>query len=129
MSQADQVILVGHCGPDTYMLKFKVEQVLPNVPVKVINDEKDLEGQLTGRTLLLINRVLDGGIFEPGTGIDLIGRLTSQADVPKMMLISDFADAQAQAVMAGALQGFGKSELGKPQTEQLLQGAFADEGH
>jgi len=42
-----------------------------------------------------------------------------------VMLVSNFADAQAQAVESGALPGFGKAALNAPETlarlkEQLL---------
>ena len=41
------------------------------------------------------------------------------------MLISNLADAQAEAVAAGAQTGFGKSQLRDQATEQLLRQAMA----
>ena len=59
--------------------------------------------------MLLINRVLGWGFN--GGGVELIASLRDGDDAPEMMLISNYADAQQAAVEAGALPGFGKSEL------------------
>jgi CheY-like chemotaxis protein len=63
--------------------------------------------------LMLVNRVFDA---DGSSGMDLIEALRADAnlrDVP-VMLVSNFEDAQKQAVSAGAVPGFGKSELGRP---------------
>jgi hypothetical protein len=44
-----------------------------------------------------------------------------------MMLVSNYADAQADAVKAGALPGFGKRELGSPKVVQLLKEALGEQ--
>ena len=37
------------------------------------------------------------------------------------MLVSNYADAQQAAVAAGAIEGFGKAELGADETEEKLR--------
>ncbi len=122
MSEIKRVLLVGHCGPDTWALKSWVERTLKDLPVQTVSDEADLE-HADGDTLLLINRVLDGG-FDEDEGVDLIRRLNERPNPPLMMLVSNYADAQGDAEDAGALPGFGKSDLGSPQaTRRLTQAA------
>ena len=48
------------------------------------------------------------------------------ADV-KMMLVSNYPDAQAAAVEAGALPGFGKRDIGSPRVKELLRQALTED--
>lgn len=114
------VVLVGHCGFDQSSLSRAVAAMLPGVAVKSINDSAALTAYSRPDALLLVNRVLDGR-FDAGTGVDLIEQLAGQQPAPKLMLISNYQDAQARAVEAGALPGFGKSELGSPDTAKKLK--------
>lgn len=116
------VVLVGHCGFDQSSISRAVFSALPLSTVKSANDAAALDAYAGPDTLLLINRVLDGR-FTAGSGIDLIADLADQENPPRMMLISNYADAQAKAVEAGALPGFGKSELGTSETSRKLQSA------
>src|SRR5690348_13045445 len=64
-------------------------------------------------SLVLVNRVLDAN---GSSGLDLIRAIRSEEalrDVP-VMLVSNYEDAQALAVQAGASAGFGKASLGQP---------------
>ncbi len=116
------VVLVGHCGFDQSSIGRAVTSALPSCAVKSANDSASL-GEYTGPdNLLLINRVLDGR-FATGSGVDLIVDLAGQDNPPRMMLISNYPDAQAKAVQAGALPGFGKGDLGAPETNHKLQSA------
>jgi hypothetical protein len=90
------------------------------VALKSANDDAALGTYTRPDALLLINRVLDGR-FDAGTGVDLIEQLAGRQPAPKLMLISNYPDAQARAVEAGALPGFGKSELGSPDTAMKLK--------
>jgi hypothetical protein len=78
-----------------------------------------------GATLLLINRTLDGG-FDEEQGVELVRKLKTSYPAVKTMLISNYADAQSAAVAAGALEGFGKSEIGSPKMKQRLADAFKE---
>jgi hypothetical protein len=42
----------------------------------------------------------------------------------KMMLVSNYPDAQAAAEKAGALPGFGKRDIGSPRVKELLRDAL-----
>ena len=44
----------------------------------------------------------------------------------KMMLVSNYPDAQAEAIAAGALPGFGKRELGSERVTKLLREALSN---
>lgn len=125
MAKITRVILVGHCGADSGMLHRVVGDALKNVPVAVCNDERSLESQARPDSLLLVNRVLDGA-FSAGGGIDLIRAIAKRKEKPAMMLVSNYAEAQAEAVAAGALPGFGKSQAYDAATAKLLQGAAGE---
>jgi ActR/RegA family two-component response regulator len=106
-----RVALVGHCGFDAGSLRRFVQQHAPHATVTDICDPASLQRAASPDVLLLINRVLDGS-FADDSGIELIREMAAKPDGPRMLLISNYADAQAAAVEAGARPGFGKSELG-----------------
>jgi two-component system chemotaxis response regulator CheY len=73
-----------------------------------------------------VNRVSDA---DGSPGIELIRALKADpglAGVP-VMLVSNYADAQAQAVALGALPGFGKADLTAPETTEKLRSALGSE--
>ncbi len=114
------VVLVGHCGPDMFMLKTAVGRPIPGASIVFVNDADTLSEYLTSDSLLLVNRELDGQ-FDTQSGIDLISEVAQQTDGPVTMLISDLEDAQSQAVAAGAKPGFGKSQLYEESTAEILR--------
>jgi DNA-binding NarL/FixJ family response regulator len=119
-----KVLLVGHCGPDGSYLRVAVRAASPEAIVSCAGTNDELRRAIAnGIDLLLINRNLDGD-FEQADGIELIQSLrTSDPDV-KMMLITNFPEAQAAARAAGALAGFGKKDLGKPAAVAAIKGAL-----
>lgn len=122
MADSPLILLVGHCGPDAFFLRSTVGRFVPGSRVQMVSDQSALDGALGEADLLLINRVLDGR-FGSTSGLDLIATLAQQPEHPALMLVSNFADAQEQAVAVGALPGFGKSELGQPTTRQRIEDA------
>jgi len=118
-----RVLLVGHCGPDTHMLRSAVRRALPEAEVVSVLTQKELE--TNAADLLLVNRVLDGS-FETSSGVDLIRKVASRraGEHPAMMLISNYSDAQDEARAAGALPGFGKREVNAQATASLLREAL-----
>jgi two-component system chemotaxis response regulator CheY len=116
------VVLVGHCGPDVFLLRSAVSRALPGVKLSSANDDAELERFLRPDALLLVNRVLDGEL-SVGNGIELIRNLAQRPNSPAMMLISNFPESQQAAIDAGALPGFGKAQLYQPQTIERLQTA------
>jgi hypothetical protein len=115
----DKVILVGHCGADTGSLEWFVEDAM-KLPVEAANSTSKLQKLMTPSSLLMINRVLEGD-FPTDEGVELIGALTRIGNAPKMMLISNYPDAQAAAVKLGGIPGFGKSMIGDEKTQKYLQ--------
>ena len=118
-----RMVLVGHCGADTAMLSHALSLAVKDVPVVSANDVRALEGYASTDSLLLINRVLDGR-FGTGSGVELIAQIRARPEAPAMMLVSNYEDAQAKAVEAGALPGFGKADAYDPATAaRLLEAA------
>ncbi len=120
--RVNKVVLVGHCGFDQVSLARAVASALPGLAVESVYNAAGLDRHAGPDALLLVNRVLDGR-FGTGSGIDLIVDLANQDPAPRMMLISNYPDAQAQAGNAGALPGFGKNEMGTTDTATKLRAA------
>jgi DNA-binding NarL/FixJ family response regulator len=122
-----KVLFVGHCGPDSTYLRMAVKSAAENVTLSAAEENAALEQSLKqGVDLILFNRELDFG-FEPDTGVEMIRLLKQRYPQVRMMLISNHADAQAAAVAAGALPGFGKREIGSARVRQLLRDAMVVE--
>lgn len=108
------------------MLSAAVRRICPEAPISIANDPASLKRCLSGKFLLLINRVIDGD-FESTSGVRLIEELSQMSDPPLMMLISNYPEAQNEAVAAGAIRGFGKAQLYLENTASILRGAIACE--
>jgi two-component system chemotaxis response regulator CheY len=70
--------------------------------------------------LVLVNRVFDAN---GSAGLDLIHAVKADdqlRDVP-VMLVSNYASAQAEATAAGAAPGFGKAALGGAALRERLE--------
>lgn len=118
-----RVALVGHCGPDMSYLMLAVNSAA-KVSIDRINDQAALQKFLSNDSgVMLVNRVLDGD-FTDDDGLALIARARALNPQIKAMLISNFDDAQAGAMKAGALPGFGKRDIGSAKAKQLLRDAF-----
>src|SRR4051812_17225075 len=90
-----RIALVGHCGPDSYALRSAVGRFVPGSEVVFAHHQQALEEELTRADLLLINRTLDGD-YEDAGGIELIRRIRQSGAKPRLMLVSNYAEAQAQ---------------------------------
>ena len=123
MTQVNRIALVGHCGPDAAMLKHTLMRFADGAEVELVTDADRLEQVAGPEALLLVNRVLDGR-FEDSGGIELIRALAGRDRPPRLMLISNFAESQAEAQAAGAWPGFGKSELGGETMQARLAAAM-----
>ena len=116
-----QVLDVGNCGYDHSSLKSLIER---NFDAKVLqaHGPNDALKMLREQTfaLVIINRKLDR---DHSDGMDILQDIKSDEqlqDTP-VMLLSNYEDAQAAAIDAGAAPGFGKKELGKEETIKKLQ--------
>ena len=122
-----KVVLVGHCGPDSSYLRLAVSRAQRDARVAIVEDEQEMEQAIAeGADLVLLNRVLDYG-FEEIDGAEVIRKFRAVHPGLKMMMVSNYADAQAAAVAAGALPGFGKRDIGTDRVTILIRDALADE--
>lgn len=113
-----KVLSLGQCTFDHARLDRAFSDLAQIIPV---SDEIGALKQLEQKPfdLVLVNREFD----ENGaSGIEFIKHhfsLLKAKGVP-VMLVSNYPEAQAQAVEAGALPGFGKGELSPKKMEEVL---------
>src|SRR4051812_45748070 len=106
-----RILLVGHCGVDGPRMKSEISHFLRDADVERINSDADLRRACEkGADLLLVNREPLG--FEPKMGTDLIRDLHKHYPDQKLILVSDYEEAQEEASQVGAIPGFGKSDIG-----------------
>ncbi|WP_169977921.1 response regulator [Tautonia rosea] len=125
-----RVLNVGQCGYDHSSISRFLQQSC-NAQVDAADSGTEaldaLRADPKRYDLVLVNRVFDRG---GESGLDLIKTLRSDptlAELP-VMLVSNYPDAQQQALDLGALPGFGKSDLGNPTTSQRLRDALSSDG-
>ena len=115
-----RVLDVGNCNPDHSSITYLLES---NFDVEVSRTHgledtlQTLQSQLFD--LILVNRVMDR---DGSPGLEIIQQikdLPSQAQTPVMM-ITNYPDFQQAAIAAGAVEGFGKAELGDETTLDKL---------
>ena len=120
-----KIALVGHCGIDGPRIQAQISQILDNADVAMANDPDALSAVVDkGVDLLLFNRELGFG-FDDEQGVDVMAELRESHPDVKMMLISDYPDAQKAAEKIGAVPGFGKADLGTPKVEKALKSALS----
>ena len=109
MGQA--ILLVGHCGVDGPRLQRDISQGVAGSEVVRVNSWDELDKRLeVGRAdLLLVNREPVG--FEE-EGMAIVREVLAEHPEARVMLVSDLEEAQAEAVEAGAMRGFGKRLMG-----------------
>ena len=121
-----KVALVGHCGPDASYLRLAVSRAVKDAQIVFADDESTLKKLMDGGVdLILFNRQLDYG-FETDEGVEMIKRLREKNPALKAMLISNYPDAQQAARDVGAVEGFGKREIGSPRVSELIRSALGE---
>ncbi|MHC4828450.1 MAG: hypothetical protein ACYTEY_18010, partial [Planctomycetota bacterium] len=120
MSAEKTFVLVGHCWADRMSLKSAVKRAVPGATIARADDMASLREHIDSGAVLLVNRVLDGR-FEAGDGVELIRELNAGDDPPRAILVSDYPEAQADAVAARARPGFGKAQLHDELTVRRLR--------
>ncbi len=118
-----RVVLVGHCSPDTFMLKSMVDRILPDAELHAVNDQQSLDDLHGKDDLWLVNRILDGTFDVGESGLDLMQSRLDSLSAAKVVLISDLADHQQTAESMGAHPGFGKKGLYDKESATRLQDA------
>ncbi|MFQ5489488.1 MAG: hypothetical protein ACE5GE_02095 [Phycisphaerae bacterium] len=114
-----RVLDVGNCNPDHGNIRHMLEGNFDVDIDRVMFVEEALARLGQGRyDLVMVNRL----IFDDGSdGGELIRRMQAEGfqDTP-VMLISNYDDAQQKAQSDGAVPGFGKANIGTPETLELL---------
>jgi CheY-like chemotaxis protein len=122
---AKKVLSVGQCSMDHGSISRTLQGAFgADVTPAATADEALSLLRGGGYGLVLVNRVFDS---DGDSGLDFIRRVKAEAPAVPVMLVSNFADAQAQAVEAGALPGFGKAALSAPQTLARLKERLGEE--
>src|ERR1700712_3338482 len=96
-----RIALIGHCGPDSSYLRMAVSRAARDAKVVLADDDTELNNLLKeGVDLLLFNRVLDYG-FDENEGVAVIRKIRAKYPHVKSMLVSNYVEAQAEAIAAG----------------------------
>lgn len=115
-----RVLDVGNCDPDHGSIRrmlvnhFEVEVDRVMFPGEALREM----GHQT-YALVLINRLI---FADDSDGMVLVRAMQADEKLRRtpVMMISNFADAQARAVAAGAIRGFGKATVDAPETLDRL---------
>ncbi len=114
-----RVLAVGDCDPDHNRLGRMLDRNFDVVLDRVMSVEEALAKLATERyDLVLVNRLI---FADDSDGGELIRRVqTGGYQGTPVMMVSNYADAQAKAVADGAVPGFGKTVLDDSATVELL---------
>jgi len=114
MQKAKRVLSVGQCFADHSGIARVLHGSFGAEVIGADSAPQALEQLRQGTfALVLVNRVFDA---DGSSGLDLIRAIKAdeQLGCVPVMLVSNYEDAQAQAVQTGAAAGFGKAALGQP---------------
>jgi two-component system chemotaxis response regulator CheY len=116
-----KVLSVGQCRPDHGRIAHVLRSTF-GVEVVAADSAEQAERLLRQDSfnLVLVNRIFDA---DGDSGIDLIRRVQGDEQLRNVpiLLVSNYEEAQAQAIAAGARPGFGKAALQAPATIELLR--------
>lgn len=110
-----RVLSVGQCGADHGGLRWALQGEFGAEVVPARSAAEALEKLRHGEyALVLVNRVLDA---DGSPGVDVVRAVKGEEALRRVpvMLVSNYQDAQEEAVAAGAEPGFGKAALGRPE--------------
>lgn len=114
-----KVLIAGHCSYDSANLSHLLAQVAEVETVIARSPSETLAAlSHTPIQLVLLNRVYEDG---RESGLELIPQIKQLSPTTEIMLISNFPEAQAEAIAAGALPGFGKRAFAAAETRERLQ--------
>ncbi|MEJ7592460.1 MAG: hypothetical protein WKF77_12990 [Planctomycetaceae bacterium] len=114
------VLSIGQCRPDQAAISHYLTSHF-GAAVLTVDLPADAFQMLKAQTvdLVLINRKLDADYSD---GMEILQKILADKTTAALpvMLISNFAEWQEKAVALGAIYGFGKAELNRPETKQRL---------
>jgi CheY-like chemotaxis protein len=117
-----RVLSVGQCGFDHGSIAATLAEHFA-CEVTPVATAAEAERRLAAGPppdLVLVNRKFDADGDDGLALIRALKQAPATAAVP-VMLVSNYAEYQAQAAAAGAAAGFGKAELARPQTLEKLR--------
>ena len=123
-TSAKSVLSLGQCAADNFALN---QFLVTGFDVQVTEADTAAEAlerlRATPVDLVLVNRIFD---VDGDSGLDFISRLKAEQEMATIpvMLVSNHAEAQKQAVTRGALPGFGKAQLADAKTMDLVKAAL-----
>jgi two-component system chemotaxis response regulator CheY len=119
MSPSPRILSIGQCGVDHAAISrlFRTEFSVTVDSADSLPEADELLGDNT-YALVLVNRVLDA---DGSSGVSVLQNLIARHPSVPMMLISNYPDAQQEAMRLGAVEGFGKSSLHHDRTRTLLR--------
>ena len=124
-----RVLSVGQCGMDHGSITRMVQKHFGAEVIGADTQEQALaEARQSEIALVLVNRLLDR---DGSPGLDILRAFKADAelkDVP-IMLVSNYEEAQREAVEQGALVGFGKASLEEAGTLARLREVLARGGN
>ena len=115
------VLDVGQCQMDHGALRRLIEGKFAADVTQAHSAEQALAQLRAGQfDLVLVNRKLDA---DDSDGLEIIKQIKADPELAgvNVMLVTNYAEHQEQAVAAGAAPGFGKSELTAPETLERLK--------
>jgi two-component system chemotaxis response regulator CheY len=125
---APRILSVGQCGFDHGSISRFLSSTFQADVLAADTHAHALDALRRGPIdLVLVNRVADADGSE---GIELIRAMQSDpklASVP-IILVSNLPDAQDEAVAAGAVPGFGKSDLSGSTARERIEAALGTAG-
>lgn len=119
-----RILDVGNCDPDHAGIRALLGRFDVDVDRVMFADEAMEALRKTPYQLVLVNRLI---FADSSDALPLIEKMKADdalRDIPVMM-VSNYSDAQDRAVAAGAVRGFGKADLERPETINLLQTCLA----
>lgn len=113
-----RVLDVGQCNPDHQAIaSMLMRDFFAEVDRAATVPEAMDAVRKQSYDLVLVNRI----IFQDGSdGLDLIRQAKREELTVPIMLVSNYEDAQLEAVAVGGVQGFGKASLHAPRTREHL---------
>jgi len=115
-----KVLSVGQCGVDHAAIS-RMLQTHFDVQIHSAGSDSEARNLIKQQQydLILVNRLYD---FDGSPGLPLVEHIKSDpvSQGIAIMLVSNFAEAQQEAIAAGAVMGFGKAELHHPDTISRL---------
>ena len=115
-----KVLEVGNCDPDHAALRrMLTERFDVEIDRVMFVDEALTRLRANDYALVLFNRLI---FADHSPGLELVHRAKADPAIngAPIMMISNFEEAQAQSVAAGAVPGFGKNALFEEDTTRLL---------